>query len=355
MGDRVKANLNKDLDILGGATVIRLAFNDMNVPGTRPQEFEPATVEGLRALPGVGTVSQVTKDIDWNRIKWKGRNYAMPVQGVDAEYWHTNGYNAKTGYLFTTEQVENRELVCVVGPTIAMNLFGTLDVAGAYVPIWNDYFRIVGVLEGLRIGDRVKFALVPVTTAVDRSPKKLMVNELFLRCKTWDDVRPVAAEIPKVVAANQSADFLFVDVAWDPLDRFIMILWWVELFIRLSIGATLTLGGFGIWNGMMSSVAARTREIGLKKAMGAGRGDILLQFLSEAVFTSFGAAFVGIVAGRIVVEIVSNMLHTPPDNALFLKYSLGSLAFALFLGIVAGFYPAFKASRMDAVTAIRYE
>lgn len=89
--------------------------------------------------------------------------------------------------------------------------------------------------------------------------------------------------------------------------------------------------------------------------MGASGGDILLQFLSEAVFISFGAALFGIIIGRGAIEIASRMLETQPDIALFLKYSAGSLLFALFLGIVAGFYPAIRASRMDAVTALRYE
>jgi putative ABC transport system permease protein len=115
------------------------------------------------------------------------------------------------------------------------------------------------------------------------------------------------------------------------------------------------LGGVGIWNVMMAAVVTRTREIGLKKAMGAEDKDILAQFLSEALCLSMGAALLGALMGRIMMEILGYMIGSrPPENLFFMGLALGFL-FAVLLGVGAGLYPSLRASRMEVVTAIRYE
>jgi len=131
--------------------------------------------------------------------------------------------------------------------------------------------------------------------------------------------------------------------------------WWVSLFIYASIGATLVLGGFGIWNIMMAAVTARTREIGLKKAMGAEDSDILYQFLFEALTVTFGSAFLGVLLGRVGIEYMSRMLGSSPPEGLFFLCLMAGLAFAAVLGIGSGLYPSIRASRMQVVDAMRYE
>jgi putative ABC transport system permease protein len=106
---------------------------------------------------------------------------------------------------------------------------------------------------------------------------------------------------------------------------------------------------------MMSAVQTRTREIGLKKAMGAEDRDILAQFLSESLILSLGAALLGVGAGRIVTQVTGRLLQSPPPEDLFLGTTLIGLLFALIVGLGAGFVPALRASRMQVVQAIRYE
>jgi putative ABC transport system permease protein len=194
-----------------------------------------------------------------------------------------------------------------------------------------------------------------LTTAQDRISGLTRPNRIYLRCNTWDDVDKVAPRIPPAVLAAQAVSGLKVEVAWDQLKRIKAVAWWVELFIYSSIAATLILGGVGIWNVMMAAVRSRTREIGLKKAMGAEDRDILAQFLTEALCLSLGSALVGMALGRVAVEIMGFALGIRPPETLFLLCLVMGLLFSLGLGIGAGLYPSIQASRMEVVSAIRYE
>jgi len=355
MGDKVKKNLNRDLDLLGGATLIKVSFEDEKMPGERVRSFDESTLRALRELPGVDVVSRSSEKIYWFTLTRNGKSFTTGVQGVDEWSWPASNLEPAEGALLDAEALEKKALVCVIGKTVAEFLSEDGNAVGDFVRIQNDFYRIIGVVDGLQIGDRKKFIFIPITTAHDRGGEFFKADRLYLRCKTWDDVGPVAEVIPKVVAAHQDARFLALEVSWAQLKRLVNIVWWVELFIYLSIGATLTLGGFGIWNGMMSSVTARTREIGLKKAMGAEPSDIMGQFLCESLCLSISAAAFGVVLAYVTVTVTSHFLGSSPSRQVFISYTGMSLAFSIFLGLVAGYYPALRASKMDPVTAIRYE
>jgi putative ABC transport system permease protein len=355
MGDKVKKNLNRDLDLLGGATLIKISFEEEKKPGERIRPFKKETMDELRQLPGVDVVSQATEQVHWFPLSKSGKIITIPAQGVDEWYWSASSLEALDGVLLGAEAVDKRALVCVIGETLAESLFDKGKAVGNFLRIQNDFYRIIGVVGGLQIADRAKFAFIPISTAQDRGGNIFKSDRLYLRCKTWDDVGPVAKAIPKIVAAHQNPAFLTMEVSWAQLKRLVAIVWWVELFIYLSIGATLTLGGFGIWNGMMTSVTARTREIGLKKAMGAEPSDIMGQFLCEALCLSTSASVFGVLLAYIVVSVTSYFLGSAPGRQIFISYTGISLAFSGFLGLIAGYYPALRASRMDPVTAIRYE
>lgn len=355
LGDQVKSDLNRDLDLLGGATVMRVGFTSSRDPGAPAQVFKDQTVQQIRALPGVDTASVATEKVDWIALLWRGQVQATPIIGVDEHYWHTSSLIALRGQLFGAAEVREGQRVCVIGEQLAKNLFGQEDPVGQYLPVRTEVYRIVGVVGGLQVADRNKLALLPLTTVLRRSNGEMRADRLLVRCRTWDDVGPVAAAIPGIVAAHQDPQYLQVDVAWQQLERVVSMIWWVQLFVAVAIAATLTVGGFGIWNGMMSSVIARTREIGLKKAMGAEEEDILAQFLCEALVLSLSAAVLGILLALVVVQAAGVYLGGRPPLPLFVFYAGLSLVFSALLGVFAGFYPALRAARMDAVAAIRYE
>lgn len=355
LGDEVKRNINHDLDLLGGATIIRVSFTSSQDTTLPPQSFLPTTVNAVRKLPGVDAVSVNTERIDYVTLFWDMKFLVFPVIGVDDQFWRVVGLQATQGELFGPRVLEEQARVCVIGEELAATLFGKESPIGRYLPIRNDVYKIVGVVGGLQIGDRKKAAMLPLTTIVNRSAGDMREDRLIVRSANLETVPKVAEALPPLLSSVHDPKYIKVDVAWQQLERVTTILWWIQLFVAISITATLVLGGFGILNGMLSAVTARTHEIGLKKAMGAEEGDIMLQFLVESVVLSLGSAFIGIILGFAAVEVAARYLDAQPSLLLFAGYSGMSLAFSAGMGVAAGYYPALRAARMDAVMAIRYE
>jgi putative ABC transport system permease protein len=358
VGRDVKHNLNQDLDLLGGATRIKVYFEKSQssrdqIP--KPQWFKPQAIDALSHLPGVRAVSAVAIKPMQATSTMKGREHHFRLVAVDEVFWEVNSFSPVSGQLFGAEAVHDRLRVCVLGADLARLIFGRLDVAGLMLPIDRELYQITGVLGGTGTGERVRDAFIPLTTGQDRVKGLSFPEYIYVRCGTWDDVGPVAQAIPLAIQALQPDERISLEVAWDQLIRVQRIAWWVEIFIYLSILATMVLGGMGIWNGMMATVQSRTREIGLKKAIGAEDRDILIQFLSEALFLSFGSALIGIALGKGGVLVVGRILSSPPSADLFLLSLLLSVVFSLLLGVGAGFAPSLIASRMEVVSALRYE
>jgi len=351
MSREVKKNFNEDLDLIGGVTVIRVHFD--NSRSYRPQWFHDNTLAALHQVPGVKELS-LTGVKPGGRSDFRGQKFGFMILAVDDAFWHVRSFWAQPGSLFGTAAVSGHQRVCVLGSQLTDKIFGTQDVVGRSLEINQQLYRISGVLGGVADSSMANAAFLPLTTAQDRLPD-FLPDRLYLRCETWDDVGPVAAALPRVIASQQSPEELHVDVAWEGLKRVQRMAWWIEFMVYLAIGATFILGGVGIWNVMMAAVTSRTREIGLKKAMGAEDKDILAQFLSEALCLSTVAALLGGGLGRIIMEILGAVIGAPPAENLFFSGLLLAFLFALIVGVAAGLYPSLRASRMEVVAAIRYE
>jgi putative ABC transport system permease protein len=351
MGQDVKRNFNEDLAIIGGVTIINtvMKFN----PQLPLNEFHPDTVQAIREIPTVAVASL----LGFTKIKffWKGEPMDLTVAAVDENFWKLRDLKAVAGTLFSPQAVEERERVAVLGKRLAKSLFGTDQVAGRTIEMDHNIYRVTGVVGGLRDINMEKCAFIPLTTAEDRFSRKLVLDRLYVRCATWDDVPAVAEAIPKVVKAHQSAKNLEVEVSWKNLQHVKKVAFWIEFFIYLAFAATLILGGIGIWNIMSAAVRTRTREIGLKKAMGAEDRDILAQFLTEALCLSLSASIVGVALGRVLVELLGLWIGMRPPEELFFTCLAISLVFAVVLGVGAGLYPSIQAARMEVVSATRYE
>ncbi|WP_243362332.1 ABC transporter permease [Fundidesulfovibrio terrae] len=353
MGRDLKANFNNDLDLLGGATIIAAHFDPQMYD--RQEWFRSGTIAAVEQIPGV-------KEVTKSRLRsgatttYQEKVYGFNLLGVDANYWSLFSFTPRLGRLFTAEDIALGNKVCVLGQDLAKTIFGSPEAAiGQMLSLDNNLYHVVGIIGGVRAADKTLMAFLPITTAQARIPNISEISSLYIRCNTWDDVAPVAAALESVIPANQSNKGLRIQVGWEPLQQVQRMFWWVSLFIYASIGATLVLGGFGIWNIMMAAVTARTREIGLKKAMGAEDSDILWQFLFEALTVTFSSAFLGVLIGRVGIEYMSRMLgSSPPEGLFFLCLSAG-LAFAAVLGVGSGLYPSIRASRMQVVDAMRYE
>jgi putative ABC transport system permease protein len=352
MSREVKNNFNENLDLIGGVTVLRIYFD--NQRSYRPQWFREQTINALKRLDGVKELSLTAAKHDLNS-NFKGQHFAFMILAVDEGFWQVRNFWPLTGKLFGIDAVKGHTRECVLGAELAKKMFGDTHVTGKDLEINREIYRISGVLGGVTDSGLANSVFLPLTTAADRFPGRMLADRLYLRCATWDDVGAVAAAIPGIVKSYQSPEELHVEVAWEALKRVQLLTWWIEFLIYLATSATFLLGGVGIWNVMMAAVTSRTREIGLKKAMGAEDRDILAQFLSEALCLSVGAALLGAGIGRIMMEILSYVIESrPPENLFLFGVSLAFL-FAVVIGVGAGLYPSIRASRMEVVSAIRYE
>ena len=184
-----------------------------------------------------------------------------------------------------------------MGAELARTIFDTETVAGNHLLIDDQLYRIAGVLDGFRVGPGTRFVFVPMTAALSRTSDMTLPARLLVRCESWEKVESAAAAIPQALGEYMYTDGLRVDGFWGNLQRVREVAFWLELFANVSAIATLVLGGIGIWNIQMAAVRTRTREIGIKKAVGAEDRDIWIQFLSESLFLCMSSALLGIVLG----------------------------------------------------------
>jgi putative ABC transport system permease protein len=348
----LKHNFNENIDLIGGVTIIGIYF-DNNNRSYQPQWFRDQTLTAIKQLSGVKELSQSTT----NQITaiWHGQQFAVTALMADDAFWRVRKFWPQSGRLFGQDAVVGRKRECILGRELAKNIFGSTHAEGKCVEVGRETYQVNGVLGGVTGGNLANSMVIPLTTAQDRLEGRILADHIYLRCATWDDVDRVAAAIPGIVNTFQSAQELHVEVAREGLKRVRRLAWLIEFLVYLATGATFILGGAGIWNVMMAAVTSRTREIGLKKAMGAEDRDILAQFLSEALLLSAGAAILGALLGRIVIEGTSGIIgRHPPEALYFFGLTIGFL-FALLTGVVAGLYPAIRASRLDVITAVRYE
>lgn len=354
IGRNVKRNLDRDLDVLGGVTLVKVFFDD-EAAGRPPTKFRPDTLAALRALPGVDGVSAMAMKMVNARAVLRGERYGFTLVGVDEHFWSVNSFAAVDGRLFAADEIAGRRAVCVLGARLALELYGPGPAVGEDLLVDDDLYRVTGLLDGPGVGDRDRWAFIPVTTAEDRIHPLIPPNRLYIRCRSADFVKPVTEAVPGVIHRFQPSDYLRVEVGWERLKHVQRMVWWVQAFVHIAVAATLALGGFGIWTIMMSASRSRTREIGLKKAMGAEDRDILAQFLAESAALSLGAGLLGAGLGWLAVRGIGIWLGSSPPPETVWLYMGVSLCVALALGIGAGFYPSFRASRMEPVTAIKYE
>ncbi|MBU1692904.1 MAG: ABC transporter permease [Verrucomicrobia bacterium] len=354
LGRDVRRNLDRDLDLLGGVTLVKVYFDD-EPAGRPPTKFTPATLQALREIPGVDGISAMAMKMVNARAVLRGDRFGFTLVGVDEQFWDVNSFSAVAGRLFSPDEIAGRQAVCVLGARLAKELYADAPAVGQALLVDGDLYQVTGLLDGPGVGDRDRWAFIPVTTAQDRIHPLIPPNRLYVRCHSVEAVKAVSAAIPGAVERFQSADGLRVEVGWERLKHVQRMVWWVETFVHVAVVATLALGGFGIWTIMMSAVRSRTREIGLKKAMGAEDGDILAQFLAESATLSLVSGLLGVALGRLAMGAVGAWLGSrPPTETMWLYMGIGLLV-ALALGIGAGFYPSFRASRMEPVSAIKYE
>ena len=289
-------------------------------------------------------------------------NWGTTIQGVGVEWPFVRSWNLEKGSFFSDSEVRAAAKVCVLGATVANALFEGQDPVGQTVRIKNFPFRVVGVLEvkgGSTMGqDQDDIVVAPYTTVMRLLKKSTKIDMFMASAASRTAVPEAQKEIEALlrqrhrIQTGQDSDFMMrsqeeLAATADETSRTL------SLLLASAASISLLVGGIGIMNIMLVSVTERTREIGIRMAIGAKGRDILTQFLIEALTLSIGGGAIGISLGIGASRVLAWKAHWPillSPGAVLLAFG-----FSAAIGVFFGFYPARKASRLDPIEALRYE
>ena len=314
----------------------------------------------LDQVPGVKSASP---NVDGRiQVVYGNLNWGTQYRGVSPEYFEIRKWSMRLGAAFTHDDMEKNAPVCVLGPTVATNLFDEEDPIGKTVNIKSVPFKVVGVLEGKGFSatgqDQDDFVVMPLTTAQKRITGVEWLDDIFFSAASREEIPEVTKRIIGVMRerhhlrASEDDDFNIRT----PEELIRAQLASANVFTLLLASAaslSLLVGGIGIMNIMLISVTERTREIGIRLAVGATEQDIQMQFLSEAIVMSLIGGALGVLSGILGSLLLQNTLHWEMQLSPQIMAIAG--VFSAAVGIFFGYYPAQKAARLDPIEGLRYE
>ena len=322
----------------GGATVNKLSLRHVT-----------AIEKEVKNLVGViPTVQQFTTVKYYNKVQKD-----VTIIGTTESFAEIVNLPAVKGKFFTKSQSDSGKKVAVIGQTIADDVFGTKNPIGEKIDIKGQKYQVLGVLkaQGSTFGvDQDNTVIIPFTAAQQQFGTD-QVNNIYAKAQSQADVNEVAAEIKKTLLKDLSEDDFSVMTAQQTLSTIQGILGVISAALVGIAAISLLVGGIGISNIMLVSVTERTREIGLRKAVGAAPGDILIQFLIEAVTLSILGGVIGLILASAGAFVASRFIP-----AVVTGWSvLVAFGFSVLVGVVFGVAPALRAARLNPIDALRYE
>ncbi len=324
------------------------------------------------------SVKSVAPQISFNGQIVAGReNTNAQVIGVTPDYAGVRNVSVGEGQFVNPAHISNILDVAVLSASVSETLFGTgaeADAIGERIRINGRQFTVIGVLEDtgatfFGFGDQ---AYIPISTAHYRMSRErttsgeIVVSTIDAQATTQESIADAELEIASILRLRHriTGDNDFeVDTLQDLIDTVTQITTILVLFLGTVAGISLLVGGIGVMNIMLVSVTERTREIGIRKAMGAKRRDILLQFVTEAIFLTTSGGIIGLILSftmspltNWIVNAVGRGEDSPLGTVVFhADVALLALAVSAIVGLVSGIYPALRAARMHPIDALRYE
>ena len=286
----------------------------------------------------------------------------VSINGVEPAFLTARNWSIALGMFFDEDDLAMRSTVAVLGQTTAINLFGSAGNAfGQQIRIGNNYFTVIGILEakgaGMGSGDQDDIIMVPLDTAMTRLINSRSISSINISVvdKKYMDAAQKETELilreSRRIADGAESDFnIFNQV--DMIDMASATSKTLTTLLAAIAGVSLLVGGIGIMNIMLVSVTERTREIGIRMAIGGRKRDILFQFLTESVILSLMGGLLGIGMAFLACRILFVMGIPTSINPIIV---IISAMFAAFVGVIFGYYPALKAARLYPIDALRYE
>jgi len=337
-----------------------MSFGGVNMGGGTGR-LQPPDADALRLLPEVTYVSEIVESRQ--QVIAAGANWSTNIVGVNVDYQDIKSWPTLYGVFISENDVRTVARVCVLGINVSDNLFGPgLDPTGEHIRIRNQLFRVIGVMtakgasSGGRNQDDQVFA--PYTTVLKKLQGRDWLNHILLSTESDDRVDAMAQAIRAEMRfrhelPDDAEDSFRVQTQQDMIAARTAQTETMTTLLAGIAGVSLVVGGIGIMNIMLVSVTERTREIGLRLAIGARGSDVLRQFLIEAVAISLVGGAFGIAAGYGIAEFLEVYLQSPaliPADAI-----VTAVGFSGAVGVFFGFYPARKAASLDPIEALRFE
>jgi putative ABC transport system permease protein len=375
VGNGASVQINSQIQSLGANVIYVYPANAKGAGGVSQgfgtgQSLSQADVDAINSRqqdPDVVAAIPITQT--GGQITYGNQNYFAPTTGTTTAFPQVRDYQLAEGSFFTDDDLAARHRVVVIGQTVVTNLFGSTDPVGQTIKISRQSFRVIGVFAAkgaTGFGSQDNVVVAPITTvwAYLTGARGKAISQIVASATSASAVTQAETEITTILLQQHQisdpnlADFQ-LQSQQDLLNQATSIATVLTLVLGAIAGISLVVGGIGIMNIMLVTVTERTREIGIRKAIGARRRDILVQFLIEAMVLSGLGGALGIAVGALLAReapsipaIASSSFPTPVVSApsVALAFCV-SVAIGLFFGI----YPANRAARLHPIEALRYE
>jgi len=356
MEERLKSLGSNLLSVRGGSAKVRGAAR-----GTG--SFTRFTRKDVQAIAELSPlVSRASGYVNGSiQAVWMNKNWSSSLEGVGFEYGQMRSVIPTVGRWFTHEDIRSRRKVAIIGATVLSELFGNEDPVGKTIKINRINFRVIGVLPAKGFAghrDQDDVVLVPVSTAMYRVLGKDYLNSIYVEVSSAENIELAKEAIDALIRkrhrlqADDEDSFYIRDMS-----EFKEMLSSTTKTMSTLLGSiaaiSLVVGGIGIMNIMLVSVTERTREIGLRKAIGARKSDIMVQFLIESVGLTLSGGLIGIVVGIGVSVMLSTFAGWAVKTSIFSVVL--ATGFSVLIGLFFGLWPAKKAAGLKPVEALRYE
>lgn len=289
-------------------------------------------------------------------VKSGSNNISTTIQGTNEAFKTVRNADVQQGRFFNAVDIERRQKVALIGSYVSQELFGTLNSVGQEIKIRGEIFQVIGLIEIKSNSskdsedDRI---IIPYTT-VQRLVRNTNIETYFIQAKNSETVDVAMKALEKfLMGIFSDTDSYYITNQADLLDQVNEITGTLTIMLGGIAGISLLVGGIGIMNIMLVSVTERTKEIGIRKAIGAKRSNILQQFLIEAVTVSCIGGIIGILFGFLLSSVIERITQIPATPSMSIV--LISFSFSAFVGVFFGWYPANKASKLNPIQALRIE
>lgn len=369
LAEGLRAAVTSQLDQLGGSSLIFLRnperlYRDEEGRWIRRIHDDHLVLEDVdRILDEVEGIRSVIPLMDTYTSFKNGKvSLSARVIGGTLEYSSAMDWKVAEGRYINQTDMNRWRKVVLLGSELAADLFGDQNPVGREVTIGGERFDVVGLMEDKRVFDQnfSRQAIIPITTLQKRITGRERLQVLQIRANLGVETSVVVEQVKKTIKRyhryGEDFEFETAEEAMEELNTVILVM---KLVFGGIAGISLLVGGIGIMNIMLVSVTERTREVGIRKAVGARRSDILMQFLLEAMVLSVVGGVLGLgggwVLGQGLALLISNLSGDPFSAVVNIQVAGGAIVFSAMIGIFFGVYPARRASRLDPVEALRYE